>query len=678
MKDNSSGGVRGLSRMFKDNFNIYFRTSVHYFLVYILGIIIFTCFRTAFLLTFGNFQELSYYKLELLYAYWTGFRFDTTVLACGLSAVAAFNLLILFLPFRADTFYEKMKKYVFWYVVLLYSAFLVILFVDYFFYMFFQSHLNTVLFGFFDGNEFPVLTSIWTDYPAVRIIAVTGILVGVLSYTLQKIFRKSYVIGEAGVSIKILFGVVSVGLYLLAPFAKQGEAFFSANLFLNDLALNGMVSLQRALSEGNAASNPDMRQIEAMRGKIKLQEVYFTKTRSNPFLKKEPPNVIFVVMDGFSNYYLDLHSRDMNLLGGLEKQLPYCTIFRNFLPFTNNSTIRSLEGLLVSYSHPSLREKTFYLDKSLSTSVALPFLNAGYHTSFITGKTLGWDKLGKFILRQHFQTVEGGETLLAAMKKKGRSIAVAESVWGLHDEFLFDRIFSKLDDSKASPQFIFALTLSNHTPYDLPENYHPYPLNLSPQIRNKLKTSEKIARKELMAYQYANDCLGGFLERLRNSPYRDNTIVAVTGDHNMVQLFGFSSAEQLQMVSVPLIVYVPEKYRPAAPVDSTRFASHKDIFPTLYGLALSDVAYFKTGNNLFDSAVPDKDFFAVNSDVTLMDRDGYVLMAERPIFYKWRKDNPRLLEPTTVQETPALGVALKRLKAYIAERNYQVFSEISN
>ena len=43
-----------------------------------------------------------------------------------------------------------------------------------------------------------------------------------------------------------------------------------------------------------------------------------------------------------------------------------------------------------------------------------------------------------------------------------------------------------------------------------------------------------------------------------------------------------------------------------------RYGSHKDIFPTLINLSLSNQKYFSLGNNLFDDPMPDSSFYGVN------------------------------------------------------------------
>ena len=81
-------------------------------------------------------------------------------------------------------------------------------------------------------------------------------------------------------------------------------------------------------------------------------------TQKNTFIEKNPPSVVFIMMEGLSNYYINLHSAENNLLGSLEAQLNDCYVYRNFLP-SYNGTIYSLENLLVGTPQSPLSQSKF-------------------------------------------------------------------------------------------------------------------------------------------------------------------------------------------------------------------------------------------------------------------------------------------------------------------------------
>ena len=73
----------------------------------------------------------------------------------------------------------------------------------------------------------------------------------------------------------------------------------------------------------------------------------YSTTAHNEFLEKNPPNIVFILMESMSNHYFELHSKELNLLGDLNEILPELYYFKNGLS-SFNGTIYSLENLLVN------------------------------------------------------------------------------------------------------------------------------------------------------------------------------------------------------------------------------------------------------------------------------------------------------------------------------------------
>lgn len=677
--------------MFKNNFIAYYKATIRLLMMFIMGIIIFTVFRTAHLFSYGNLSELSDFKADIIHAYWTGLRFDATVLAHGLFVIFILNLITLFFRYKPETNGKRLMKLSYCYLLCVYIVFIAILLLDFFYYMFFQTHISKLVFGILN-EPMAVLTSVWTDYPIAWVVMLYLVIMLLLAYVTKKIFFKEYGGGSKSMTYRISVVAALIFFYFLAlrgsigkfPISKNIDSYVSANIFLNDLTLNGVFSFKEAFAERIDRESPlnipsifsqssffayhdpqDIYKAGHLNNNdyANLNKIQFERTPDSTFLKENPPNVVFFLMESMSNYYLDLHSSEMNLLGSLEKQLKDCLVFRNFLPLGNN-TAQSLIGLTTNIPDITFIEAQQALpDKSFSSSVALPFLKAGYHTSFITGEYLEWIGIGNFMPMQHFQTVEGREVILSEIKEAEANTA------GVYDEFIFAHALNKLKDSNGQPQFIFILSSSNHTPFDLPASYKPFPVEIQPELAGKIKTSKNIAIRNFTAYQYANDSLGRFMEKLRSSPLGENTIVVATGDHNILQLFQFSYMQLLQKLSVPLIMYIPDKYMPAGEIDTTRFASHKDIFPTVFNLSLSSAAYLSTGNNLVNNSKPRDDYFSIFNNKVAMNADGVVLMEARPLFYQWQKKDPKLIEPTTLLKTPELERLFKKSTSYIFQMN---------
>ena len=673
----------------------FYNSLLKLFLIYLSALLIFTLFRITILCQFGDFGDISNYKLDLLHSFWVGFRFDTCILAYGLLPVVAFGLVnSIFLGINLKF---KLNEQLF---LKSYATFMIFIFIflqilDFYFYKFFQSHFNSLVFGIIQDDTAAVLDSVWTDYPIIKICLLILFLLYIFNKIIAIISNLKFELFYKNFKATCILIIVLIPIYILALRGSIGtfpietdDTAISPNTFINNLTMNGVFALKVAFEEqkkqtihtdidktlksygfNNANEAVSSYLDTIVDSKIGLENYLESKTKENEFLKKNPPNVIFIQMESMSNYYLDLHSKELNLLGSLENQLPHCYLFRNFLSCCNG-TIHSLEGLMVNTPMTPISQSS-YLNVPLKSSVALPFKQNGYSTHFITGAKMGWRNLDKFIPNQYFDICEGSATLIEKVKN------AQKCEWGTFDEYLFDRMFDVLNQKSTSPKFIFAMTTTNHTPFELPTTYKKPSIKLNKNITKRIRVNEDIAKKNFTNYRYANECLGNFIQKVRNSPLGKNTIIVATGDHNTLQVFDFNDSEMLQRYSVPLIMYLPDLYKPKNKVDTSRFGSHKDIFPTIFNYSLSNTTYLKSGNNLLEEQ-NNTYYFSANNYYVGMDKNGCVLLNEKPLFFKWKSSDRKHLEPCLIEQKPELNKLYNTLNGHVASLDFYIQTLLIN
>lgn len=671
------------------NYN-YFVKSISWLAGFIaFGVLLFFLSRIAYLLTYANFKELSDFKVDVLRAFGIGVRFDLKVLTIGLLPLVLLSFLTLLFGNKG---FKVIRKTFQIYGFIILSLFALLMIIDYYFFSFYNSRISVIFFGFFEDDTLAVLKTIWTDFPLIPILI--GLFVALfLLYkasgwiSKDREFKKSL---SNRVLIQAFAILVFVGVYFagmrgtLAIIPLDGRhATFSENTFVNTLANNGVFALKIAYSDRKNykvdINIPKMLKQYKFKTENEAISTYlgnpndtlttsslFTSTPKNEFLEQNPPSVVFVMMESMSNYYLNFHSEKTNLLGALENELKDCYLFRNFLS-SYNGTIFSLESIMVNSPQGPLSQSK-YQTVTLESSSAKPFIEKGYQTTFITGGKMGWRSMDKFINKQYFETIEAEPNLLKEYPDAKRC------EWGVHDENMFDRTFEILSNAK-QPQFIYAMTISHHSPYDIPESYQGYPLELTDEMKSKLKATPEIALKSLKAYQYANDCLGKFINKVRNSPLGKNTIIVATGDHNIHQIFDFTDKDLLMKYSVPFLLYVPDAYKPKNDVNTKKFGSHRDVFPTLFNLALSDAKYVNSGNNLLSNN--SKDNYSVYCYRIAMDSIGCVDYTSTPLYFRWSDMNTMQLEPSSQNPDEHLKELMIKSKAYTASMNILVMEDLA-
>ena len=154
---------------------------------------------------------------------------------------------------------------------------------------------------------------------------------------------------------------------------------------------------------------------------------------------------------------------------------------------------------------------------------------------------------------------------------------------GITDEEFFDQSLNYLKKQKR-PFYSFLITLSSHSPYDMPSKYN----------KLAIKESHKgtAFAKYINAVSYTDNAIGEFIEGLKKEGLYDNSIIAIYGDHFglltkdadthkiMTEILGYSY-EYDEMMKIPLIVHIPGK-----DVNKTidTLGSQLDFAPTILNL----------------------------------------------------------------------------------------------
>jgi phosphoglycerol transferase MdoB-like AlkP superfamily enzyme len=685
-----------------NNYIKFYQKAVFLIRLYLLALGIFLISRIVFIISYGNFSELANYKLDLLHSFATGLRFDTVVFTYLFLIILFFVIINWLFVYKNGTLQKIFDVLFIVTSTILFTIIILLIIVDFYFYKFFSSHFNITFFGFFDDDTKAIIKSIWTDYPVVLIIFLLLLAVLIFQYIIRKLYYSTKSLSINNKVAKWIFFLVFIPGYLFGMRSSVGhvpleftEASISANSFINDIPMNSLFALKNALLERSKGrinfSMDDYLKYYNYNSVDDLLSDYkhlFTNDQNgsdtdghikatsskNLLLEENPPNVVFLLLEGLSSHQWKLHSKTFNLFGSLESELKKCLVFKNYVS-CRNLTIYTMDGLLVNSSLSPLSQSK-YLNVSFPSSALKPFVQNGYETKFVSGGRMNWRNLDQFLPRQGFQSLEDGSNI-----KENCPEAIVEHEWGVFDEFLMKRIVQILKSPNNKPQFIFGLTITNHTPYKVPDSYKSYPLVLSEDLKTQMKLLGDYVLQTFLSYQYMCDCLGWFINQVTESGLAENTIIVATGDHTShadVNSFGFTDKDFMDAYGVPLILYIPPKYRNNLNVDTLRFGSHKDIFPTLYNLSLSNTRYYNNGDNLFS---PDtlKNYWGIYEYNSAINKYGCVKYTNNKFnYFNWQgKAGGKLIESNENPSAEIIHLG-EMLRAYAAFDKYQVINQISD
>ncbi|MDR3306644.1 MAG: sulfatase-like hydrolase/transferase [Endomicrobium sp.] len=580
-------------------------------------------YRIFFFFYFKNIPTFGHFT-EIFKAFVLGLRFDLSTLAY----INSFVILIFtaFLFIRNLRLFKKAGSLVkFWYC-LAFMAIVLATAVDFGFYVCFWEHINILLFDFFDDDAFALIKTIvldWRFYIVLLVLILAWITIyKIVSITAKKLLNTHRLINSSYWNIFIKIFVV-LFIALLTSFVARGtvsmfplgkfHAQISTNSFINNIALTAIHSLSDAIQAKIEQSSDKIN----IAKKIDLDEkdidlsIFSKISTKNTEAKEIKPNVIFIVLESFGELPVLYNSEKFNVLGELKKHFDEDIVFYNFLP-AGVITIHCLESTVLN-----MPQRPFSLQvtqspkayKQFPSSLALPYKKSGYVTKAVYGGSLAWRGLEDFLKAQGFDEIYGEGSIKNEYRHE----------WGINDAQFFEIVLRELENDN-TPKFIYAMSTATHPPYEIPPYYTPLKLEI-PKDLERMMPGEKHLERIFENYQFANAEASKFLDAVKNSEFRDNTIVVITGDHNLREVKSSTPEELFKRYAVPTYLYIPKKLKKEFNANIT--ACHMDIAPTLYDLSLSEVEYAAAGISMLEQ---DKKHIAFNSG-------GFILSGDKAILF---------------------------------------------
>lgn len=166
-----------------------------------------------------------------------------------------------------------------------------------------------------------------------------------------------------------------------------------------------------------------------------------------------------------------------------------------------------------------------------------------------------------------------------------------------------EAVFEKMGDWIRKQNGLFCclgITISTHAPFEYGKK-HPY---------HTIPTMPSLLQDYLNTIHYTDSCIGNFIANLLEDGYLDNTVIVITGDHNVFrnkthfkEITDYALNNGIDMQAgdtyTPLIVYSSDFHNNRA-VEDTCY--QMDIFPTILHLIGCDNYYWQGfGINLADT-----------------------------------------------------------------------------
>ena len=614
------------------NFEKYFDCILKIIPLTIIALAAMTVYRIFFFFHFADFSTLGGLYGYIFKAFWLGLRFDLSVLAYINSfAILIFTLFLFIKNLNAFKLAAFIINIYYWaaftFIILLNLA-------DFGFYTYFGEHINLLFFDFFADDTFALIKTIMKDwrFPAALFALAAGsfIFYKLSSYTCRHLLNRHCIIDTDFVPLPLKAVIVLLVPCIVFLFARGTVTMFplgtfhtqiSPNAFVNKLSISSAHSLTDALyakSEQSSDKIDIAQKLSINKEEIDLSA--FNKISAvNEAALEIKPNVVFIILESFGELPFLYNSKKFDVLGELKQHFDEDTLLSNFLA-AGRITIHCIESTVLNMPQRPLSMQITQSPKAFnqySSSLALPFKKAGYLSKAIYGGSLTWRGIESFYKAQGFDEIYGEGSLKNEHRHE----------WGINDAQFFEIVLRELKKDDGKPKLIYALSTATHPPYETPSYYKPLSVEIPAELQKMMPNEKKYGKKIFETYQFANREAAKFISAVKESELAQNTIIVLTGDHNLREITAASPEDLFKKYAVPLYIYMPENLKKN--FDEGISGSHTDIMTTIYDLALSEAEYVSAGVSLLDN---EKKHIAFNSE-------GFILSGNKAVSFDIKTGN---------------------------------------
>lgn len=490
-----------------------------------------------------------------------------------------------------------LKKILYGYYILAAALISIIFVVDMALYTFWGFKLDASVFLYIDSPK-EALASVSVGFILLRVLAIL-LLIALNSWVLLKITpsvlnaTRKRIAGTAGMLLLggVLFIIIRGGV--TESTSNIGQVYFSNEPFLNHSAVNPDFSLLSSMGKSQDFASEFNFFDEEKRAAL-FDGLYPTTDGDSiiQVLNTKRPNILIILMEGFGGAFVEP-------LGGLPDVTPHFNrLSKEGVFFTNcyANSFRTDRGTVCTFSG-YLGLPTASVMKIPAKSRTLPAIaeglsKAGYKTDFLYGGDINFTNMKSYLLSTGYQRLTANTDFSLTEQ--------TSNAWGVNDDITFEYLYNQLRNRKEEgPWHTAFLTLSSHEPFEVP--YH----RLEDKIPN--------------AFAYTDECLGKFIDRLKQTPAWKDLLVICLPDHGFYYPREGSNA-------MPRFYHIPLLWLGGAvkqPMQVDKIMNQTDLAATLLGqLGLEHTAFTFSRNVLGSDYKYPFAFYSFNNGFSFRDSTG--------------------------------------------------------
>ena len=374
-----------------------------------------------------------------------------------------------------------------------------------------------------------------------------------------------------------------------------GKVYFSPNPHYNQAAINPYFNFMYSLFKSeNYSEDFHFMPTDEMNA-LFSQLTDSSEQDSIPRLfNTDRPNIILFVLESFGAVVCEPLGGIKDVTPNLTKYAEEGILFTNM--YTNSfRTDRGLVSILSGYPAQAATSIMKYPNKTASLpAIPKKLADYGYESELVYGGDINFTNMQSYFYGCcHFNTILSDKDF-SSQNRTGK--------WGIEDHVLIDTLINITNQQQlAEPFFKMALTLSSHEPFEVP--FH------------------KFEDKYLNSIAYTDSCLGNFVEKFKQTPYWDNSLIIFIPDHAAAYPQGIEVFNP-KRYHIPLIfsggaVKQPERI--------SQFGSQMDLAAILFSQLNIPYDDFAFSKNILNPKTPQFAYYSFNNGFGFIDSTGVVV-----------------------------------------------------
>ncbi len=319
------------------------------------------------------------------------------------------------------------------------------------------------------------------------------------------------------------------------------SAAFSNQAIANDVSINSNYFFSKSyLLYNRSEIDSWLPKVNKKKAKKAVDSWFaYPKEHSNQFLTTTRPNIVVIVLEGWSAQAISAFGNVKNSTPSFDKLISEGYFFDNIYATATtseigNSTIFSGNPSIPEVSismQPEKHRKLYCLNQDVESW--------GYHSSYIFSGDLKYGNIGSYFMEHGFDVIKD-EADFPSSLPRGKLNFFDKDLYS----FLLDEI-----NSNKKPFLQCAFTGSTHSPYDQPNG------------KGKVFTGEE--KDYMNSIVYSDNCLGEFINKCKKFPWYKNTLFVFISDHGHATA-AETSPTNSAFYKIPLLFYgevIDEKYK---------------------------------------------------------------------------------------------------------------------